>query len=145
MEWEVLIHMDHMDHMDQVDQGFKDKDKMETPPMPPLAMLGPREQAQFSFGDVEGATSLELLQSVYRSAALPLPTRMRAAIAALPFETPKLAVTAIGPMSEGFAMQLEKAIARSGKLIEAQAIKTVEAAPEPASEPTVAKGRLRRF
>ena len=70
----------------------------------------------------------------YSADAYPLPTRMRAAIAALPFETPKLAVTAIGPMSEGFAMQLEKAIARSGKLIEAQAIKTVEAAPEPAND-----------
>ena len=77
------------------------------------------------------ATSLELLQAVYSNPALPLSTRMRAAIAALPFETPKLAVTAIGPMSEGFAMQLEKAIARSGKVIEAQATTAIEAAPAP--------------
>ena len=70
-------------------------------------------------------TSLELLQAVYSNPVLPLPTRMRAAIAALPFETPKLAVTAIGPMSEGFAMQLEKAIARSGKLIEGRAIDAI--------------------
>ena len=90
------------------------------------------------------ATSLELLQAVYSSSALPLSTRMRAAIAALPFETPKLAVTAIGPMSEGFAMQLEKAIARSGKLIEAQAIKPVEAAPDQA-RPALVEGRLRRL
>jgi len=50
---------------------------------------------------------------------------MRAAIAALPFETPKLAVTAIGPMSEAFGDALERAIKRSGKVIEAQAIKAV--------------------
>ena len=90
------------------------------------------------------ANSLELLQSVYRSSEVPLPVRMRAAIAALPFETPKLAVTAIGPMSEGFAMQLEKAIARSGKVIEAQAIKPVEAAPDQA-RPGLVEGRLRRL
>ena len=89
-------------------------------------------------------TSLELLQAVYCNEAVPLSVRMRAAIAALPFETPKLAVTAIGPMSEGFAVQLKKAIARSGKLIETQAIKTVEAAPDQA-RPGLVEGRLRRL
>lgn len=84
-------------------------------------------------------TSLELLQAVYSNPVLPLPTRMRAAIAALPFETPKLAVTAIGPMSEGFALQLERAIARSGKMIEAQAIK---AEPSPDQARSVVARRL---
>ena len=109
------------------------------------AALGEIEQAVTSLREIESrADALGLLQAVYQNKYAPLPTRMRAAIAALPFETPKLAVTAIGPMSEGFAMQLEKAIARSGKVIEAQAIKPVEAAPDQA-RPGLVEGRLRRL
>ncbi len=87
-------------------------------------------------------TSLELLQAVYCNEAVPLSVRMRAAIAALPFETPKLAVTAIGPMSEGFAMQLERAIQRSGKVIEAQAIRAITAEPAPDQARSVVARRL---
>ncbi|MFB9262837.1 hypothetical protein ACFFWD_06565 [Bradyrhizobium erythrophlei] len=52
------------------------------------------------------ATSLDFLQAVYRDEGLPLSTRMRAAIAALPFERPKLAVIA---NVRDFAAQMEAA------------------------------------
>jgi polysaccharide pyruvyl transferase WcaK-like protein len=67
----------------------------------------------------EGATSLKLLQAIYRSSAVALTTRMRAAIAALQFEHPKLAVTA--NLSSGdFADQLDQAVERTRKVIEAK-------------------------
>ena len=57
--------------------------------------------------------ALELLQAVYRNAEVPLSVRMRAASIALPYEKPKLAVTAM-VSGEDFATMLDKAIERSG-------------------------------
>jgi len=66
------------------------------------------------------ATSLDLLQRVYRNPSLPLMTRIRAATAALPHEHPKLAVTAV--VGDGdFASRLEQAIERS-RMVEAKPI-----------------------
>src|SRR5262249_175792 len=72
------------------------------------------------------ATSLTLLQKVYRSSAIPLSTRMRAAMAAIQFEHPKLGVT--GNVEGGdFADQLEKAIERSRKVAVIEAKPLIEA------------------
>jgi hypothetical protein len=56
-------------------------------------------------------TSLDLLRAVYRNPTLHLQTRLRAAIAALPFEFPKLAVTA-QVTEQGFAEILDKRLAK---------------------------------
>jgi hypothetical protein len=70
---------------------------------------------------LNGRTSLAFLQAVYCNDGLPLHVRMKAAIAALPYEHPKLAVTAVLDSSDSFAVQLEGAIARSRKVLELHA------------------------
>jgi hypothetical protein len=65
------------------------------------------------------ATSLSLLQKIYHSSAIPLSTRMRAAIASIQFEHPKLQVTA-SIQADDFADQLDRAFERSRKVIEAK-------------------------
>ena len=67
-------------------------------------------------------SSLAFLQAVYRSADQPLHTRMKAAIAALPYEHPKLAVTAVLDGTEDLGARLSRAIQRSAKVIELRAI-----------------------
>jgi hypothetical protein len=69
----------------------------------------------------EGATSLDFLQAIYRDPRQPIQRRMRAAVAALPFECPKLAVTAVIEGGADFAARLERACSRSAKVIEARA------------------------
>jgi hypothetical protein len=71
----------------------------------------------------DGETALQLLQSVYRDQRVPLPVRMRAAAEALPYENPKLSAVAVASLTGNeFAMRLDRAIMRSGKLIEAKAV-----------------------
>jgi hypothetical protein len=60
------------------------------------------------------ATSLDLLQAVYRNRDVPLSVRMRAAGMAIPYEFPKLSVVASVSDSSAFAERLERAIQRSG-------------------------------
>jgi len=55
--------------------------------------------------------SLDLLRAVYRNSSLALTTRMRAAIAALPHEVPKLAVTAV-VSEQDFATVLDRRLKR---------------------------------
>jgi hypothetical protein len=71
--------------------------------------------------------SLELLQAVYRNPSIPLPVRMRAAIAALPFEYPKLAVTAM-VTEQDFAAALDRRLEQMRR-IEAEQAKLIEAKP----------------
>jgi glycosyltransferase A (GT-A) superfamily protein (DUF2064 family) len=74
---------------------------------------------------LEVDSSLELLRAVYRNPSLALPVRMRAAVAALPFEQPKLQATAITHYDGDFADRLDRALERSA----AQPMKVIEAKP----------------
>src|SRR5262245_10931959 len=106
------------------------------------------------------ATSLKLLQKVYRSPAIALATRIRAAMAALQFEHPKLAVVATVDGNNDFAAKLDQALERSRKvtappMIEATAIsdtanvpsdtKRPIAQPLNGHEPSVIDRRYRRW
>ena len=70
------------------------------------------------------ASGLEGLQAVYRNPSLPLQMRIRAMIAALPFETPKLAVTATVSEND-FATLLDRRLRR----IEEMKSKAIETTP----------------
>jgi hypothetical protein len=94
--------------------------------MMPLAKRSDNEGAEIVAGDALG-----FLRAVYLNPSLPLPLRMRAAETALPFEKPKLAVTAIVDGGD-FAKRLDAAIARSGL-----APKVIEASPETSVEPVL--------
>lgn len=67
---------------------------------------------------------------------MPLLSASRAAIEAMPFESPKLSATAVFGAGEDFAARLERAIVRSGeepKLIEAEPFPRDEASDEVAN------------
>jgi hypothetical protein len=79
--------------------------------------------------------ALDLLQEVYRNPEVPLSVRMRAAMAALPFEVPKLAVTTNAPWTDSLADALDRALQRSGKAHELKLIEHQPASPSPAPLP----------
>jgi hypothetical protein len=82
--------------------------------------------------------ALQLLQMEYRGEIVLTYAQRRAAEACLPFETPKLGVVATTNMtSEDFATLLDKAIQRSGKLIEHEGAK-------PSPPPIAAHGHARQ-
>jgi TATA-box binding protein (TBP) (component of TFIID and TFIIIB) len=84
--------------------------------------------------------SLDLLKAVYRNNQLPLTTRMRAAIAALPFESPKLAVTAV-VSEQDFATLLDRRLKR----IEEMKANAIGATPVTDDEKVDADRRFRRI
>src|SRR5262249_39365674 len=96
------------------------------------------------------AKALEVLQAVYRSPRMPLNTRIRAAALALPFESPKLAVTAI-VQDKDFASILEARIKHwrsleQTKLVEQKVEKPrPDPPPTPKHPPTVPDRRFRRI
>src|SRR5262245_22456238 len=63
------------------------------------------------------ATSLNLLQAIYRSSSVPLSTRMRAAGMALQFEHPKLGISVNLPWNDDFADRLTRAVERSSRVM----------------------------
>src|SRR6516164_9523818 len=96
----------------------------------------------------QGAAAGGEVSGCNRSNHLPLTTRMRAAIAALPFESPKLAVTAV-VSEQDFATVLDRRLKRIEeiKLIEAKpTIDDVESKPvDVRLPPVVPDRRFRRI
>jgi hypothetical protein len=120
----------------------------------PELMYQAKEDKRLDLGPT--ASSLDLLQAVYRDPSIALPTRMRAAMACLPHEVPKLAVTA--QVTEGdFATLLDRRLKRleemklieanGAKIIDAQPIngKASEPKPEVETKPPLARTPDRRF
>jgi hypothetical protein len=91
------------------------------------------------------AMSLEFLQTIYCNDELPLPVRMRAAIASLPFENAKLAVT-YAATEHDFASLLDQRIKKfeQMKLIEAKPTNGAAVEVKPPL-PRVADRRFRRI
>ena len=76
----------------------------------PAAQLGADE-----IGVGPEATSLQVMQAIYRNPAQPIARRMRAALAALPFEHPKLSATYAVTGERDFAEQMRAIARRSGR------------------------------
>jgi len=89
--------------------------------------------------------ALRYLQMIYRDPQLSTAVRMRAAGLALPFESPKLAVTAV-VSEQDFATVLDRRLKRieemKAKVIEAKPAQ-IEAKPNPM--PRIADKRYRRM
>src|SRR5262249_9643821 len=71
------------------------------------------------------ATPLEFLQTIYRNSKQPMQRRLKAAVEAAQYVHPKLAVTATVGVGD-FADQLEQAIKRSRRVIEAKPIEATD-------------------
>jgi hypothetical protein len=102
-------------------------------------------KAMTSHSDVEISLdeddALGLLRAIYRAPGVPLPVRMRAAIAALPFERPKLAVIA-SVSTEDLVERMQRALQATGKVIEGRATRLLETKPAQVVSPTPATQEL---
>jgi hypothetical protein len=72
-----------------------------------------RKEDQLNLGP--NGLSIDLLRAVYRNPSIPLPVRIRCAVAALPHEVPRLAVTAM-VSEQSFAELLDKRLKRMAQL-----------------------------
>src|SRR5215470_5063874 len=70
------------------------------------------EEQEMEVEALEPVNALQLLQRVYRNPTVGMTTRMRAAMACLPFEAPKLAVTALIDNERDFAAILDRRLKR---------------------------------
>jgi hypothetical protein len=91
-------------------------------------------------GLTEYSSAHQLLKAIYLDDAQPLGRRMRAAIAALPFEVPKLTASSGSGGIRDFASQLEAARKRSGRPVviehQPQETESAETVPVMASGPS---------
>jgi hypothetical protein len=102
-------------------------------------------EMEYQSGDAEpfelppGETSLSFIQKIYRSPSQPIARRMRAAMATLQHEHPKLTAKGVGSMNgETFAAMLDRAIVRSQS-----PPKLIEHSPEETAEGIAWTGPLR--
>jgi len=91
-------------------------------------------------------TSLQLLQTAYRNPSTPLAVRIRCAVAALPFEFPKLAVTAV-MTDQSFAELLERRLKHLSEIENGNGAKIVDSPPVEMKPPMprLADRRYRRL
>jgi hypothetical protein len=99
----------------------------------------------FDEENIDAADALSFLQAVYKNKLVPVSTRIRCAVAALPFEKPRLAVTAVIEASSLAAKLEERRLRRiqQMKLIE---VKPVEEGTKPKTDLTLPPPTIdRRF
>jgi hypothetical protein len=92
-------------------------------------------------------TSLTLLQAIYRNSSIPLPVRIRCAVACLDHEHPRLQVTA-QVNEQSFAEVLERRLKRLGNppvMIDAKPIKENGGNADARLPPAIPDRRFRRF
>jgi hypothetical protein len=99
-----------------------------------------REERPMEIGP--NGMSIDLLRAVYRNPSIPLPVRIRCAVACLPFELPKLSVSGIVEADGDIAAILDRRIKR---LQEAKLIEHTQQVETKPILPRIADRRYRRI